>query len=584
MRRERQRNSKDPRPHAPKTWPALMNAILTMRGYLAHLLAFSLAINVLVLAVPLFMIQVFDRVLASHSLETLGVLAIGAFIALVVMAVLDLIRGRILARAALQLERTLGEALFKHQREARLGDVAKIRTFMSGSMMTTLLDAPWIPAFLLVIFLLHPMLGWIAVMGACVLATMAYASERWTRSALINARAADAETGKLLNGLAADDGSAQVFATHRALGGRWRQMQDDAVTQRLRLSDRSFTAGVSGRFVRLSLQIVLMSAAAALVISGQITPGAMVAASVIAARALGPVERAQDVWRALTDVRACLSRLLSTQIDTTSTTEGFPAQNVPELDVRRVAVIDEDGREPLFANVAFKVRGGEMVGITGATGTGKSTLARLLAGIERPAQGRVLLDRADIGDVTLSQARDDIAYLSQNPTLLPGSIADNISRFMSAELPDIDAAARLAGAEDAILDLPYGYATEIGPGQPALPQGLAQRIVLARTFFATPRVIIMDEPYTFLDNAGVEHLIGALLHLRDMGAALVIVSQRPSVLARCDRVVVMKGGKSRVVGRRNKADLRVLTDGELQPVTIAPVVGDDASSITSAAE
>lgn len=544
------------------SWPAFINALTATRGQIGHLLGFSFAINLLVLAVPVFMIQVFDRVLASHSFETLTALAIGAVAALLVMSALDLVRGRILARAAMKLEDSVGEDLLAKHRQARLGDVARLRQFIAGPVMVSLLDAPWIPVFLCIVFLLHPTLGWIATLGALMLALLALASERWMRGLIIETRDAEKKAARLAGTLADDDGSAAVFGLDQHLGRRWKKQQSKTARERLRLADRTYTVGVMARFIRLAMQITLMAAAAALVISSQITPGAMVAASVIAARALGPFERAQDAWRTLVEVRAILARLLSTEVKKQSPISGFPPLEVPVLEVKGVSMLKDDVREAVFSNVSFNARGGEMIGITGPSGSGKTLLARLLVGLDTPAHGRVLLDHDDIRNITLDRARNDIAYLSQTPALLPGTISENISRFSTPDAPEIYAAARFVGAEDAILDLPYGYMTEVGPGMPPLPQGLAQKILMARTIFADPRLIVLDEPYTFLDNAGIERLIGTLTHYRDSGSIIVAISQRPSVLAQCDRVIVFENGKTRVVDRLKQQPLRLMEGDE----------------------
>lgn len=221
------------------SWPAFINALTATRGQIGHLLCFSFAINLLVLAVPVFMIQVFDRVLASHSFETLTALAIGAVAALLVMSALDLVRGRILARAAMKLEDSVGEDLLAKHRQARLGDVARLRQFIAGPVMVTLLDAPWIPVFLSIVFLLHPTLGWIATLGALMLGLLALASERWMRGLIIETRDAEKKAARLAGTLAHDDGSAAVFGLDQHLGRRWKKQQSKTARERLRLADRT---------------------------------------------------------------------------------------------------------------------------------------------------------------------------------------------------------------------------------------------------------------------------------------------------------------------------------------------------------
>jgi len=553
----------------PVHWPSLITALSNTKSHIGHLLAFSFAINLLVLAVPIFMIQIFDRVLVSHSFETLTVLAIGAIAALVVMSALDLVRGRILSRAALKLEDSLGQDLLAKQRQARLGDVAKLRQFIAGPMMITLLDAPWVPLFLLVIYLLHPTLGLIALAGVILLAFAAIVAEQWTRAPLVAARAAERKITELSQNLARDDGSAAVHGMELHLAKHWQQAQRATARQRLLLADRTHTASVFGRFARLALQVALMAAAAGLVITGQVTPGVMVAASVIAARAFGPVERAQELTRAFSDIRAALSRLLMTKVPHVPKVSGFPIGETPKLEVRKLAIYPEGHREPLFSNVSFEASGGEMIGITGASGTGKSVLSRLLVGLDTPTQGKVALDRQDIRQITMERARTDIAYLSQSPKLHTGTIADNISRFGDPQSPEVYNAARFAGAEDAILELPDGYLTMVGQDEPPLPQGLAQRILMARTFFDDPRLIVLDEPYTFLDNHGIERLLGTLTHFRSAGSIVIVVSQRPSVLAQCDRVLVLENNSGRLVTRNPAANLRLLENTKLKTMTQA---------------
>lgn len=543
-------------------WPSLITALSNTKSHVGHLLAFSFAINLLVLAVPIFMIQIFDRVLVSHSFETLTVLAIGAIAALVVMSALDLVRGRILSRAALKLEDSLGQDLLAKQRQARLGDVAKLRQFIAGPMMITILDAPWVPLFLIVIYMLHPTLGLIALAGVILLAFAALVAEQWTRGPLVAARAAEKKISELSRNLANDDGSAAVHGLELQLAKHWQKAQKATARQRLLLADRTHTASVIGRFARLALQISLMAAAAGLVITGQVTPGAMVAASVIAARAFGPVERAQELTRAFSDVRAALSRLLMTKVPVSPKVSGFPSSDEPKLEVRNLAIYLEGGREPLFSNVSFNAVGGEMIGITGASGSGKSMLSRLLVGLDTPAQGRVALDHHDMSRITMERARSDIAYLSQSPKLHTGTIADNISRFGDPQSPEIYSAARFAGVETAILNLPDGYLTKVGQDTPPLPQGLAQRILMARTFFDDPRLIVLDEPYTFLDNHGIERLLSTLTHFRSVGSIVIVVSQRPSVLAQCDRVLILENNSGRVVTRNPATKLRLLENNQ----------------------
>ena len=535
-------------------WPGLVAAFKTLRGELFHLLGFSFAMNLLVLTVPIFMIQVFDRVLTSHSMETLTLLAVGTVAALLVMTVLDVIRSRILARSAGALEQSLSADLVKHGHFNRYSDIAKLRNFLNGPALTTCLDMPWVPLFIGLIFVIHPTLGWIALCGASAMVLLAYVSERLTRSNMITSRRAD----DLLSSFTHQVGRhAQIQSTKKpslGLSNTWQSKQNEAISARTIFLDRVQTSAAIGRFLRLVLQIALISGAAVMVTTGQLTAGGMIAASVIAARALGPIERTQEAWRTIVDARAQLSRIASINIPLNQSSDGFPASDAPCLDVEGVAYIAPGGARPVFSNVSFNIQRGEMLGISGASNSGKSALARLLTGLERPTQGRIRFDKQDVADADISS----VAYLSQTSQLLPGTIAQNIAGFSDVSVDEIHQAAQLAGVDQAILDLGDGYETQINSNHAGISAGIAQRIQLARVYFLRPRFLVLDEPYTHLDNGGVSALLAALNDMRKRGCVIVVISQRPSLLAQCNKVMILQDGLARFVGKRQKAELTVL--------------------------
>ncbi len=495
---------------ASNKWPGLLAAFKTLRGEMLHLLGFSFAMNLLVLSVPIFMIQVFDRVLTSHSMETLTLLAVGTVSALLVMAVLDVIRGRILVRSASALEQSLSADLIGHGHFNRYSDIAKLRNFLNGPALITCLDIPWVPLFIGLIFVIHPTLGWIALCGAVTLVLLAYLSEKMTRSNMIASRHADDILGSFTHQVGRHTQNQSTTKSSLGLSDTWQSKQDEAISARTVLLDRLQTSAAIGRFLRLVLQIALIAGATVMVTTGQLTAGGMIAASVIAARALGPIERAQEAWRTIIDARAQLSRLTTIKITQDQPTNGFPISDTPRLDVEGVAYIAPGGARPVFSNVSFKIESGEMLGISGSSNAGKSTLARLLTGLERPTQGRIRFDKQDIADADTST----IAYLSQSSDLLPGTIAQNIANFADIPLDQIHQAAQLAGVNDAILDLVDGYKTQINSHHMCISAGIAQRIQLARVYCQHPRFLVLDEPYTHLDNAGVSYLLSALNDLR----------------------------------------------------------------------
>ena len=557
----------DPEMGTPK-WEGLVAAFQDIRTELMHLLGFSLAMNLLVLSVPIFMIQVFDRVLTSQSMDTLVFLAIGTIAALSVMAALDIIRGRILVRMSGAFEQRLSADLVEHDHLNRYGDLARLRQFMNGPAVTTFLDLPWVPVFLALIFVIHPTLGWIALAAALVMVCLALITEKIARAKVIESRRADDALGAFTQGIK-DHQNARTALNGLSL--TWQSKLDYAVVRRTALFDRIHTSAAFGRFFRLVFQVALISGAAVLVTTGQITAGGMIAASVIATRALGPIERAQEAWRAFVDARAQLSRLLTIKISAELPGSRSLSTDSTMIDVEGLAYMQPGATRPLFSGISFALKGGEMLGISGESNAGKSMLAQLVTGQMRPTQGRVRLNKADVHSLKASGNQHSIAYLSQSASLLPGTIAQNIASFANIPIEKIHDAAQLASVDDAIMDLPRGYQTTIGNLGHALSAGITQRILLARTYCQGAELLVLDEPYTHLDNAGVSALLSALTELRNSGHAVIVISQRPSFLAQCDQVMILQNGHAHYVEKRKRAELKVLEGSNRREIETEPM-------------
>lgn len=557
----------DPEMGGPK-WVNLVNAFKCIRAELIHLLGFSFAMNLLVISVPIFMIQVFDRVLTSQSMDTLLFLAIGTVAALSVMAALDIIRGRILVRMSGTFEQQLSADLVEHAHLNRYGDLARLRQFMNGPAVTTFLDLPWVPLFITLIFVIHPTLGWIALAATLILVCLALITEKITRSIAIESRRADDALGAFT--LAIKDHQ-HAGAALTGLSQSWQSKLDHAVNKRTALFDRIHTSAAFGRFFRLVFQVALISGAAVLVTSGQITAGGMIAASIIATRALGPIERAQQAWRAFVDARAQLSRLLTIKISNELPDVRSPGTDTTTIDVEELAYMASGDMRPLFSGVSFVLKGGEMLGISGGSNAGKSMLAHLVTGQLRPTQGRVRLNKLDVYKLRARATQTSIAYLSQTATLLPGTIAQNIASFSNIPLDQIHQAAQMAGVDNAIMDLPNGYQTNIGNLGHTLSAGITQRILLARTYCHGAELLVLDEPYTHLDNAGVSALLSALTKLRNAGHAIIVISQRPSLLAQCDQVMILQNGHAHFVEKRKRAELKVLEGSSAREIETEPM-------------
>lgn len=522
----------------------------------------SFGVNLLVLTVSVYMLQVYDRVLTSHSSSTLFYLTMIALVALLVMAALDIVRARVLVRLGVWIDRVLTPLVFARLvgapsgRQAEgveaLRDVSTLRNFLGGASVT-LMDAPWTPLYLGFIYLLHPWLGHVALAGAALLFVLALAANMATRGLLQEAGAVSAR-GYRMAGAAVRNADAVLgmgLLTHVAR--RVDALNAYGLGLQARASDRSAVISAAAKALRMSLQIAILGAGAMLVLDNKIGPGAMVAASIIMGRALAPVEQAIAVWKQVIGARAAYVRLddlfregpASAQATTLPAPEG-------RLDVEGVTFRPDQAREPVLANVAFRLEPGEALAVVGPSGAGKSTLAKLLLGLAAPSAGAVRLDGADVRHAVRAQYGRYIGFMPQSVELFPGSIRDNIGRLdRDAESESIVAAAQLAGVHEMILRLPDGYETQVRENGAPLSGGQLQRIGLARALYGGPRLVVLDEPNSSLDKAGEDALNAAIEALKRAGATIVVIAHRPSMMQHMDKILVLKEGRVQMFGDRD---------------------------------
>ncbi len=541
------------------TKPPALTALSPLRKHLIHLLAFSAAINLLVLALPVFMIQVFDRVLTSQSMETLTIVAAGAVMALAVMSVLEIVRSRLLARIGFGAECNLSGALPFYRHPESLRDISILRRFLASPALCALLDAMWAPLFLVLIFMIAPVLGWITMGGAALLVALAITVEFLTRARRM--RTAELESGSHLASVDLDRARLDAHITNAMPRARmrWQAGRVTALQSWLVGMDQSCNAIIIGRFIRFALQVLLISVAATLVVSGAMTAGAMIAASVIAARALSPLERGQEAWRGLIEARAAFARLMRLNAKGNQR-NASGARNLSEhgLVVTNVTLKDDDVHRRVLHDVSIEAGRGDMIGVTGPSGDGKSYLMRALCGISPIAKGEATFGDVELGDLTRPAFSGVIGYLSQSPKLIPGTIAENIAGDRSVNQAEIENVAKSLGLHSIIETLPEGYETDALTIARRLPAGHRQLLALARTLVGSPQLVLLDEPQTNLDNQGVEALYRTLEALRERKITIVLISQRPSFLARCDQVLVVSGGRVEAVNRTGNAPLRLL--------------------------
>jgi PrtD family type I secretion system ABC transporter len=551
---------------ASSTHPDLAAALSECRRVFASVALFSAAVNLLMLAGPLYMLQIYDRVLSSRSVPTLVALSIFLVGAYAFQGALDLIRSRVVVRAAALLDHRL--ALTVHGAVIRLAvvtrhpgegpqpvrDLDQIRAFLTGSGPIAIVDLPWVPLFLAICFLIHPWLGLASAAGAVVLFTMTLLTERASRAP---ARAAAQDAGVRSVMVEASRRSSETviaMGMGGALAERWTGVNNRYIAATARLSDVAGSFGGVSKVLRLLLQSVILGLGAYLVIRQELTAGAMIAASIMMGRALAPIETAITNWRGFIAARQSVRRLSEAlmRLAPKSTATALPR---PErsLDVEQVTVLAPGGTTPIVAGVQFGLRAGQALGVIGPSGAGKTSLVRVLVGIWRPTKGSVRLDGAALDQWDPELLGRHIGFISQTVELFDGTISENIARMSTA--PDADAvlrAARAAGAHDMILRLPAGYDTRIGEGGEALSGGQRQRIALARALYGNPFLVVLDEPNSNLDSEGEVALRQAIAGAKARGAIVVLIAHRPSVLAVCDHMLVLANRVQQEFGPRDE--------------------------------
>ena len=544
----------------------------------------SLFVNVLMLTVPLYMLQLFDRVLVSRSDETLLYLTLAAGLALVVMSALDVMRSRILVRVSSWLEQRLGpEALTRavsglmlaeNYGAQALRDISNVRQFIASPGIFSLFDAPWVPVYLLVIYLLHPTLGAIALAGAVVLFLIAVANEFATRRPL---QAANEQWVKAMRKTDAAVRNAEVIEAMGLMPGitrRWFRDSDAALREQNLASDRAGLLLATSKLLRLALQIAMLGTGAYLAMRYELSPGGMIAGSIILSRALQPVEQAIGTWKSLVSARTAYARLRGfmehSQVRKTDMQLPEPKG---DLSVERVTFAPPGSPRPVLKGVSFAVTSGELLAIVGPSAAGKSTLARLLVGAWKPGAGAVRLDGADVFAWDRVDFGRHVGYLPQDVELFDGSIEENIARMTDAESETVVEAAKLAGVHDMILRLPDGYRTQIGPGGTILSGGQRQRIGLARALFGQPRLLVLDEPNASLDSEGEEALMQAMVKAKEAGATVVFIAHRVSLIARADKVLFLQDGMVELFGPKDEV-LAKLT----RPVSVTGTTPDTMAS------
>jgi len=570
---------------------SLKVALKACKGSFISVGFFSFFVNALMLVPSFYMLQVYGRVVTSGSITTLVMLTIIMTVLMVTMGSLEWTRSRIMVRLSTKLDvllsRDVYRASFKRALDSGgmdasaqpLNDLTGLRQFLTGNGLFAFFDAPWLPVYIGVMFLFHPWFGWVAIASAIVLLCLAVANEKLTGKSIAEANkqniAASLYTTKNLRNAEVIESMGMLHT----LMGRWGQRQKKVLQLQSEASDKGGMITSMSKTFRMLVQSLILGLGAYLAVKQEITPGLMIAGSILLGRALAPIDLMIGSWKGFISARSQYSRL-NDILDLQQAEPQRMSLPAPEghVLVENLIVSAPGSKAPILKNISFAVPAGSVVGIIGPSASGKSTLARALLGVWAPQHGVVRLDGADINNWDKEELGPHVGYLPQDIELFEGSISENIARFGDIDPEQVILAAKVAGVHEMILQLPEGYDTVIGSDGVNLSGGQRQRVGLARAIYGKPRLIILDEPNSNLDEVGERALAQAIQQLKATGATIFIITHRTSILAQLDRLLVMTAGTIGLYGPREK----VMAELNKQQLQAQPKVAQVAPGATSA--
>ncbi|WP_405030116.1 type I secretion system permease/ATPase [Neorhizobium sp. 2083] len=541
---------------------SLKAGVTAVRRNLAIVMIFTIASNILVLAIPTYLFQISDRVLTSRSLDTLVMLTIVIIGAVILQAAFDALRRFILMRTAVEIAAQLGAPILSAAARASLqsngreyqvlGDLQQVRSFLVSRTLLSFLDAPIAPLFVVAVFLIHPHLGCIVVLTALMLLVFTQINQRMTAEPFAEANTAQVKANLHLESMSRNSQIINALAMIPETVQIWGKDTASSLKSQVIAQDRNITIAAISKACRLLTQIAMLGWGAFLSIEGQLTGGMVIAASIIAGRALAPIEGAIEGWNQYSQSRAAYARITALL---KSSPLNFDRLNLPKpegrLDVERLLYVPQGTKRVVLNGISFALQPGDSLAIIGNSGAGKTTLGKMLVGSILPTSGSVRLDLMDLRNWDQRQFGENIGYLPQDVQLFPGTIKANIARMrLDADDEQIYRAAMLADVHEMIASLPHGYETVVAADGAPLSGGQKQRIALARAFFGDPRMVVLDEPNSNLDNAGDTALLQALRHAKEHKITVATITQRPSLLSSVDKVLLLANGTVALFGMR----------------------------------
>jgi ATP-binding cassette subfamily C protein EexD len=525
--------------------------------------AFSFIINMLLLAPSLYMLQVYDRVLSGRSIETLVMMTLLLMLLLLMMGCLEMVRTRLLIEASSAIDEQMGAHLLLRMINSTvsldqvpymngLRDLQTLKQFLTGSGILAFFDSPWLPVYMVILYMMHPVYFVVGMIGAFIMVTLTICNEKATRRPLEEAGAHGRQAARYIEMSLRNGEVVNAMGMHDGIVSRWRTLNARMLQQQGKASRRAGAISGTSKFFRQTLQSVMLGIGAYLVIEENSSSGLMIAATIMFGKAISPIEQAIGSWKVMVEARSAYDRL---DAFLKSLPKDVAHMQLPpprgSLTVEQVTFGIKAANKVLLRGIAFELLPGELLGLIGPSAAGKSTLARLLVGVWQPLAGVVRIDGADLATWRKEELGQYIGYLPQDVELFAGTIAENIARLGSIDPEAVVKAAKLAGMHDMILHMPNGYDAQIGDGGVTLSGGQRQRIGLARALYGSPRFVVLDEPNANLDADGEVALNIALAELKTSRTTTVIISHKISLLAMVDKLLVLKDGAQLMYGPRD---------------------------------
>lgn len=575
----------------------IMQALIDVKGAFLTVGVFSAIINLLMLAPSIYMLQVYDRVLGSGNQTTLLMLTLLMLATYIFVSALELIRSFVLVRIGAQLDMKMNKRIYTASFEQNLKtaggnagqalqDLTNIRQFITGNGIFAFFDVPWFPIYLAVIFMFNFSLGIFSLCGTAVLIVLAYLNEKVSKHPLAEATMMSIASTNLATNNLRNAEVIEAMGMLPNLMSRWFMLHSRFLQLQAEASEKAGIVGAITKFVRISLQSLILGYGALLVLENKITPGMMIVGSILMGRALSPVEQVIGIWKGWSGTRSAYDRL-NALLSANAPRESGMSLPKPQGNVSVEAVTAAPPGSPVavIKNLSFSIVAGDVLGVIGPSGSGKSTLARLLVGVWPSAVGKIRLDGADIYQWNKDTLGPHIGYLPQDIELFAGSVSENIARFGLVDSDKVIAAAKRSGVHDMILHFPKGYDTILGDGGAGLSGGQRQRIALARALYDDPALIVLDEPNSNLDDTGEAALVGAINEMRNCGKTIVLITHRTSALATTNKLLMLRDGVAQLFGPRDLvlAELAKLNQQQAQQLA-SHAPADTQAHIDSSAD